>query len=475
MAKGCYNARLFLSGLFGFLMNAMTGGERRAVTTLASLFSLRMIGLFMVMPVFAIYGPELGGATPFLVGLAVGIYALAQAFLQIPLSQLSDRVGRKKLVIIGMLMFAVGGAIAALSSSVWGVIIGRGLQGAGAISGVVMALLADLTRIEQRTKAMAAIGMSIGLSFGLAFVFGPLLAGQFGLSGLFWVTSIMGLAGMAVCWWLVPDPVVAVKQTPSTYRQQLKDVLLQPELLRLNAGIFILHLLMAAFFMSLPVLLQTKGGLQPHQHSWVYLGVLMLAFVVMVPAVIVAEKKRRMKAVFVLSVAFLLAGLAGLTVWHESLWPLVLGLALFFIGFNVLEALLPSLVSKLCPAGSKGTAMGVYATSQFLGAFIGSPLGATLGHSQGYGVLFAVLTGIALLWLLLAARMAPPPFLHSLMLNFEQLTAVEAPVLAARLQALAGVEEVVVLVEEKVAYLKVDHQKLDTEALAAIPATVVAA
>lgn len=462
-------------GLFEFLMNAMTGGERRAVATLASLFSLRMIGLFMVMPVFAIYGPELTGATPFLIGLAVGIYALAQAFLQIPLSQLSDRVGRKKLVIVGMLMFAVGGAIAALSTSIWGVIIGRGLQGAGAISGVVMALLADLTRIEQRTKAMAAIGMSIGLSFGLAFVFGPLLAGKFGLSGLFWVTAIMGLAGMAVCWWLVPDPVVVVKQTPSTYRHQLKEVLLQPELLRLNVGIFMLHLLMAAFFMSLPVLLQSKGGLPPHQHSWVYLGVLMLAFVIMVPAVIVAEKKRRMKAVFVLSVAFLSVSLAGLSVWHESLWPLVIGLGLFFVGFNVLEALLPSLVSKLCPAGSKGTAMGVYATSQFLGAFIGSPLGATLGHSQGYGVLFAVLTALALVWLVLASRMAPPPFLNSLMLSFEQLTAEEAPAIAARLQALAGVEEVVVLVEEKVAYLKVDRQKLDEAGLAAFPATAVAA
>lgn len=456
-------------------MNTMTGGERRAVATLASLFSLRMIGLFMVMPVFAIYGRELGGATPFLIGLAVGIYALAQAFLQIPLSQLSDRVGRKKLVMIGMLMFAVGGAIAALSSSIWGVILGRGLQGAGAISGVVMALLADLTRVEQRTKAMAAIGMSIGLSFGLAFVFGPFLAGKFGLSGLFWVTSIMGLAGMAVCGWLVPDPVVAVKQTPSTYRQQLREVLLQPELLRLNVGIFTLHLLMAAFFMSLPVLLQSKGGLAPHQHSWVYLGVLLLAFVVMVPAVIVAEKKRQMKAVFVLSVAVLMAGLAGLSLWHESLLSLVLGLALFFVGFNVLEALLPSLVSKICPAGSKGTAMGVYATSQFLGAFIGSPLGATVGGYQGYTVLFAVLTALALVWLLLAARMAPPPFLNSLMLSFEQLKAEDAPRLAEQLQAVAGVEEVVILVEEKVAYLKVDRQKLDTAGLARFPATAVAA
>lgn len=456
-------------------MNAMTAGERRAVATLASLFSLRMIGLFMVMPVFAIYGRELGGATPFLIGLAVGIYALAQALLQIPLSQLSDRVGRKKLVLAGMLMFAVGGAIAALSTEIWGVIIGRAIQGAGAISGVVMALLADLTRIEQRTKAMAAIGMSIGLSFGLAFVCGPFLAGHLGLSGLFWTTSLMGLAGMAVCYWLVPDPVVAVRQTPSTYRQQLRDVMLQPELMRLNFGIFILHLLMAAFFMTLPVLLQNNGGLALAQHGWVYLLVLMLSFMTIVPAIILAEKKRRMKGVFVAAIAVLVLGMGWLSLWHGSLAMIVAGLALFFIGFNLLEALLPSLVSKLCPAGSKGTAMGVYATSQFLGAFIGSPLGAMLNGHFGYGFLFATLGLLAIVWLAVASRMAPPPFLNSLMLSFEKLTAEEAPAMAERLRALPGVEDVVVLVEEKVAYLKVDRQKLDTAALAAFPATAVAA
>lgn len=451
----------------------MTTGERRAVATLASLFSLRMVGLFMVMPVFAIYGQHLTGHTPFLIGLAVGIYALAQAFLQIPLSQLSDRVGRKKLVLIGMLMFAIGGAIAALSTNIWGVVIGRGIQGAGAISGVVMALLADLTRIEQRTKAMAAIGMSIGLSFGLAFVCGPLIAGHFGLSGLFWVTSIMGLAGMGVCYWLVPDPVVAVRQTPSTYAQQLREALLLPELLRLNLGIFTLHLLMAAFFMSLPVLLQAQG-LAPRQHSWIYLGVLMVAFVIMIPAIIVAEKKRKMKGVFVSAIAIVAAGLGWLAVKHDSLPHIIMGLALFFVGFNLLEALLPSLVSKLCPAGSKGTAMGVYATSQFLGAFIGSPLGATVNGHFGYTPLFIVLTVLAVVWLLVAMRMAPPPFLNSLMLSFESLNAEEAPAVAARLRALAGVEDVVVLVEEKVAYLKVDKQKLDAAALAAFPATAVA-
>lgn len=246
-----------------------------------------------------------------------------------------------------------------------------------------------------------------------------------------------------------------------------------PELLRLNLGIFTLHLLMAAFFMSLPLLMQKQGGLAPGQHGWIYLLVLFLAFVVMVPAIVFAEKKRHMKGVFVSAIAVLIAGLLWLTAWHSSLVHIVIGLGLFFIGFNLLEALLPSLVSKLCPAGSKGTAMGVYATSQFLGAFIGSPLGATLNGRFGYSVLFGVLALLALVWFLVAIRMAPPPFLNSLMLNFETLSTEDAPIIAERLRALAGVEDVVVLVEEKVAYLKVDRQRLDTAALAAFPATAV--
>lgn len=455
-------------------MSAMTAGERRAVATLASLFSLRMIGLFMIMPVFAIYGRELAGATPVLIGLAVGMYALAQAVLQIPLSQLSDRVGRKKLILIGMALFAVGGAVAALSTSIWGVIIGRGLQGAGAISGVVLALLADLTRLEQRTKAMAAVGMSIGLSFGLAFGLGPLLAGHFGLAGLFWATVAMGLAGMAVCHWMVPDPVTTVRQTPSTYWQQFREALAHRELMRLNWGIFTLHLVLAAFFMSVPVLLRNSAGLEASRHGWVYLPVLFLSFIAVVPGIIIAEKKRRMKGVFLAGISLVLAGMAWLSLLHGSLGQLVAGLSLFFLGFNLLEALLPSLVSKICPPGSKGTAMGIYSTSQFLGAFLGGPLGGALSGHLSYGFLFAALALIVAVWLAVAAGMEQPPFLSSLLLKFEALEAGEAQALAERLRAVGGVHEVVVLVEERVAYLKVDRQQLDESALAAFPATAAA-
>jgi MFS family permease len=453
----------------------MTSGERRAVSTLAGLFSLRMIGLFMIMPVFAVYGRSLSHATPFLIGLAVGIYALAQALSQIPLSQLSDRVGRKRLILAGMLLFAIGGAVAALSTNIWGVIIGRAIQGSGAISGVVMALVADLTRVEQRTKAMAVIGMSIGVSFGLAFVAGPLLAGHFGLSGLFWSTSVMGLGGMAVCYFFVPDPVTSVKQVPSTYWQQFREALAHKELVRLNWGIFSLHVILAAFFMSVPVLLKNNGGLAVSQHGWVYLPVLFLSFLTIIPAIIIAEKKRQMKGVFVSAIVMLVLSMLWLAYRHDSLVQIVVGLALFFIGFNLLEALLPSLVSKICPPGSKGTAMGIYSTSQFLGAFIGSPLGGAMSGHLSYSFLFVALAVMAGIWLWVASGMAAPPFLSSIMLSFEHIRADEAAALAQRLREVAGVEEVVVLVEEGVAYLKVDKRHLDEVALQSFAAIAAAA
>ncbi len=456
-------------------MNAMTTGERRATATLASLFALRMIGLFMIMPVFALYGRELAGATPLLIGLAIGVYGLAQACLQIPLGLLADRMDRKWLVMGGLALFAVGGVVAALSDSIYGVIAGRAIQGAGAISGVVMALLADLTREEQRTKAMAAIGMSIGLSFGVAFVIGPWLAGHFGLHGLFWATMLLGLGGMAVCQWAVPRPVLSVRHTPSSYWEQFRGSLLHRELLRLNLGIFVLHAVMTACFVVLPLLLKQNGGLDAAQHGWVYLPVLFGSFILIVPAIIMAEKKRRMKGVFLTAIAILALGLASLAALHGGLWVLVLGMSVFFIGFNLLEALLPSLVSKISPAGTKGTAMGIYSSSQFLGAFCGGILGGALWGLGSITLLFTVLAAAVLLWLLVAALMASPPYLNSVLLQFQQIAPAEAPALAQRLRAVRGVEDVVVLAEEGVAYLKVDKQVLDQSALDEFPAKTVAA
>lgn len=452
-------------------MNALNAIERRAVVTLASIFALRMVGLFMILPVFALYGHGLAGATPTLIGVAVGIYGFAQALLQLPLSMLSDRMDRKRLILQGLLLFALGGAVAALSDHIVGVIIGRGIQGAGAISGVVMALLADLTREERRTRAMATIGMSIGLSFALAFVVGPLLAAGLGLSGLFWVTAVMGLLAATVAWRLVPSPALHLRQYGSP-AADLKRVLGDGELLRLNAGIFILHLVMTASFVQVPVLL-VKAGLVTAHHGWIYLPVLFLSFLMAVPAIIVAEKQRRMKPVFLVAIAVLGASLLGLAGWHVGLWALVAGLFVFFIGFNLLEALLPSLVSKICPAGLRGTAMGLYATSQFLGAGIGGVLGGWLSGWASPLLLFLVAAGLVLLWWLLALGMRPPRHLSSYLLR--SLTAAPSASLLPRLGSVPGVVEAVLVGPEGEVYLKVDPNELDHAALAALGAEAVPA
>jgi predicted MFS family arabinose efflux permease len=447
----------------------MTSSEKRAVAVLASLFSLRMLGLFMILPVFALYEKQLQGVTPFLAGLAVGIYALSQALLQIPLSQLSDRVGRKRLIIIGMLMFAVGGAIAAMSETIWGVIIGRALQGAGAISGVVMALLGDLTRVEQRTKAMAMMGMSIGLSFALAFVLGPLFSSFGGLSGLFWCTCVMGLAAVAVTIFWVPEPVTVLPQKPEGYWDQLLSIFRNPELLRLNWGIFVLHLVMAAFFMAIPLLLTNNAHLPVKQHGYIYLPILLGSFLVAVPAMIFAEKKQRSKEVFVIGIICLMAAFASLAFWHESYSSLIVGLILFFVAFNTLEATLPSLVSKIAAIESKGTAMGVYATSQFLGAFLGSPLGSVLSDHVHIRDLFILLGCLTLSWLLFAITMAKPKPFHSVIVRFPSLDAAKITAYSLPLNGIAGVHEVVFVPIENIAYLKVDPVIFQASSVAIIP------
>lgn len=455
-------------------MNALTSSELRAVVTLASIFAMRMIGLFMIMPVIAIYGRELHGYSPALIGLAVGIYGLMQAVLQIPLGVISDRISRKGLIIAGLGVFAVGGLVSALSHDIWGVILGRAIQGAGAISGVAMALLADLTREEQRTKAMAVIGMSIGLSFSVAFVVGPMIAGLGGLQGLFLVTTVMALLGMAICYWLVPQPVLTHKQNPGAGVATFGRILRHPELARLNWGVFTLHLIMTASWVVVPLLLLQYGHIDSRHHGWVYLPVMMTAFVSVVPFIIIAEKKRQMKSMFVLAVGVLLLSLLFLACWHETLWQLVTGLFLYFLAFNLLEALLPSLVSKITPAGAKGTAMGIFSSAQFIGPFIGGMMGGVLYSHYSASMVFLVCSVLVVVWLMLASTMAPPRYLHSMTLHFDRLTHAEAQGLVDRLLAVTGVEEAVLLIEERVAFLKVDKTCLDEVALQQFPATPVA-
>ncbi|MEK1907733.1 MAG: MFS transporter [Pseudomonas sp.] len=443
----------------------MSASETRAAGGLALVFAFRMLGMFMVLPVLATYGMDLAGATPALIGLAIGAYGLTQAVLQIPFGILSDRIGRLPVIYVGLLIFAAGAALAANADSIWGVIAGRVLQGAGAISAAVMALLSDLTREQHRTKAMAMIGMSIGLSFAVAMVVGPLLTRAYGLPGLFWVTAGMALLGILIIALLVPKASRTLAHRESNVaRQALGATLRNPELLRLNIGILVLHAILMASFVALPLALVDEGALPKEEHWWVYLSALLIGFFGMVPFIIYAEKKRRMKRV--LSGAVLVLLLCELFFWlfGHSLHALVAGIVVFFTAFNLLEASLPSLVSKVAPAGGKGTAMGVYSTSQFLGAALGGILGGWLYQHGGLGLVFVGCALLGVIWLLAAATMREPPYVTSLRRPLVAAALADRG-LVGRILAVPGVSDAVVVAEETALYIKVDTQQLDRELL----------
>lgn len=442
----------------------MNASETRAASGLALVFAFRMLGMFMVLPVLATYGTDLQGATPALIGLAIGAYGLTQAVLQIPFGMLSDRIGRLPVIYFGLVIFAAGAALAASADSIWGVIAGRVLQGAGAISAAVMALLSDLTREQHRTKAMALIGMSIGVSFAVAMFVGPLLTRAFGLSGLFWVTAAMALAGIGVVATLPRAHRHIRHRESGVAGQALWPTLRHPDLLRLDFSILALHAILMASFVALPLALVSEAGLAREQHWWVYLTALVVGFFGMVPFIIYGEKKRQMRRVVLGAVAALLCVELFFLGLGDRLWSLVVGMILFFTAFNLLEASLPSLISKVAPAGGKGTAMGVYSTSQFLGAGAGGILGGWLFQTGGLGLVFGGCAALCALWLLVTWRMQEPPYVTGLRLPLSEL-ALGNPQLAEDMLAVPGVSDALIIGDEAAAYLKVDMQILDREAL----------
>lgn len=445
--------------------DTMSTRERRAAASLAAVFAFRMLGLFMVLPVLAIYGQDLQGATPLLIGMAIGAYGITQAFLQIPMGMLSDRIGRKPVIIGGLILFALGGLLAAQAETIGGVIAGRVLQGAGAIAAAIMALVADLTRDQHRTKAMAMIGMSIGLSFAIAMVAGPLIAGAAGLSAVFYTTVVLALVGVALVGLVVPTPVeVHHHRDAGVTKGAFLPVLRNGDLLRLNYGIAVLHALLMACFVAFPLALQEYAGLPREDHWWVYLAALLLSFVGMVPLIIYAERRRQIKRV-VLGAVLLLALVQPLMWLSMSSLPwLVSALVLFFVAFNLLEATLPSLLSKIAPAGDKGTAMGIYSTSQFAGAAVGGVLGGAVYGSYGLGGVFACCALLALSWLVIGVTMKEPPYVTSMRLPLAPVLVGDEGLLQ-RILDVPGVAEAVIAADETAAYIKVDMQVLEHDQL----------
>ncbi|MDX1458101.1 MAG: MFS transporter [Marinobacter sp.] len=445
-------------------MNAL---EKRSVAALASVYATRMLGLFMVLPVFVLLADDLEAATPTLIGLAIGAYGLSQALLQVPFGLLSDRVGRKRMIYIGLVLFAAGSLLAAGSESIYGVIAGRVLQGSGAIASVLMALLSDLTREEERTKAMATIGISIGLSFSVSLVLGPLLASVFGLAGIFYITAALALLALVIVHQLVPTPHQHHSSADTQpAKAMLGQVLTDNRLLRLDFGIFALHLVLTALFLVVPVLLQDDLGLPSESHWWFYLTVMVTSFFAMVPFIIIGEKKRKMKPVLAGAIGLLTLATAGLALADAGLgvaWGI---LFLFFMAFNLLEASLPSLISKESPAASKGTAMGVYSTSQFLGAFAGGALGGLLLEQGGLTGVLWPMVGILLVWLALAATMPTPSYTTSFVLKLRESARDRIDAVDELLRGLPGVQDVVILEGTDTAYLKVDRARFAEDSLA---------
>jgi MFS family permease len=383
----------------------MSPEERRAGASLASIFALRMLGLFLILPVFSVYAKTLpGGDNLALVGFALGAYGLTQAVFQIPYGIASDIFGRKQVIVVGLLIFALGSFVAAWAPDMTWIIIGRILQGAGAISAAVTALAADLTREEHRTKVMAMIGSSIGLVFALSLVGAPILYGWIGMAGLFIMTGVLALAAIALLLKAVPPapPPHGHEKLP------LRRVLFDPDLIRLNVGIFVLHMVQMAMFVVLPHALVNHGGLAAASHWQVYLPAVLISFAIMVPAIIAAERNDKMRPIFLAAIALLVVVQSGLLIYSESLWALALWLVLFFVAFNVLEATLPSLVSRTAPPSAKGAALGVYNTTQALGLFIGGAAGGYIAQHFGDNAVFAACTGLALVWLVVANSMNFP-------------------------------------------------------------------
>lgn len=440
--------------------------QRTAVSSLAVIMAFRMLGLFMILPVFSLYVDKIPHATAFLVGLALGIYGLAQACLQMPFGMLSDRIGRKPIIAMGLILFAMGSIVAGFSHSIYGIILGRALQGAGAIGSTTLAMVADLTRDEDRSKAMAMLGMAIGLSFSVAMIIGPAINTWFHLKGIFWATALLAFVGLILLFTLVPKPpqIISHPHAKST-RGNFRNVIKNKQLLQLDFGIFVSHSMLTAMFIAIPIMLTHIAKLSARAQVLLYLIVLALAFIAAVPLIIIAEKKRKIKPLLVSAIGTLIVAQLLLITFHHSATDIGIILLLFFMAFTLLEASLPSLVSKISPIHKKGTAMGIYSTLQFFGIFVGGSVGGLIfSHFHIVGLLiFCAILGIT--WFIVAMTMAQPPYFSTLIFKLDKINESSLNSLRNNLHRVPGINDVAIMPNENLIYIKADKKIIHEDEL----------
>ena len=447
--------------------HSMSPVERRAAFSIAGIFSTRMLGLFMIFPVFALFAEdEFANVTGMQIGIAMGIYGLTQAFLQIPYGMLSDKYGRKPLIIAGMVVFMIGSIICALAESMEMMILGRAIQGMGAVAAVLMASVGDLVTEQFRLRAMSIVGITIGLSFTLSLIAGPVLASWFGVRGIFWVIAGLAIAGMLLVKFAMPNiEKQEFQREAQADPSQFREILKNKQLLRLDLGVFVLHAMLTAMFIVLPLSLRDNAGLDVLSHWIIYLPVMLLSFALMVPFIIQAESRGRMKHMFVGAVATITLVQLAFAGIENTFWSLFVLLLIFFTAFNLLEASLPSLVVKLSPADKKGTASGIYSPSQFLGAAVGGVLGGYFYQYYGYNGVFIFTAVIGAIWLIAAMTMENPLPLSIASVPLGKIDLSNVQEIEQKLLSYEGVYEAVVLVDEQRAYFKVDRKIVNEASL----------